>query len=97
MENMKYSKHALIRSQQRGKSEEVTQFIINYGKSVNTHGDRKSFVPNKLFKKLMLDKEHINFLKKNDKQIKSTAVIWNEKDKTIITTFTITKRNNWNN
>jgi len=94
---MNYSKHAKIRAQQRGISTEVADFIINFGKTVNTHADKKSFIPNKLFNKLMLDKEHIDFLKKNDKQIKSTAVIWNKKDKTVITTFAITKRNNWSN
>ena len=94
---MNHTKHATIRSQQRGISQRVTKFIIDFGKTVNTHGDKKSFVPTKIFNKLMLNKEHINFLKKFDKQIKSTAVIWNKNDKTIITVFTITKRNNWSN
>ena len=94
---MNNSKHATIRGQQRGIPQKVTKFIIDFGKTVNTHGDKKSFVPTKIFNQLMLNKEHINFLKKFDKQIKSTAVIWNKNDKTVITAFTITKRNNWSN
>jgi len=94
---MQYTKHLAIRIQQRGKPQEVIEFIINHGKTINTHRDKKSFITTKIFNKLSLEREHIIFLKKYDKQLKSTAVIWNKNNQTVITAFTITKRINWSN
>ena len=92
---MQISTHGATRCQQRGIPQEILTFIINYGKTVNTHNDKKSFVTNKIFSRLSKDKEHSKLLSRFDKQIKSTAVIWNSE--TIVTAFRITKRNNWRN
>jgi len=92
---MEISAHGAIRCQQRGIPNKILNFIINYGKTVNTHNDKKSFVTRKIFNQLLRDKVHNKILLRYDKQIQSTAVIWNPKDKVIITTFKITKRNNW--
>ena len=71
-------------------------FIIKHGKTVNTHGDRKSFIPTRKFNLLMKNKNHAITLKKFDKQIKSTAVITTV-DGVVITAFKINKRMNWRN
>lgn len=96
MSNINYTKHALARVQQRGIPMEVLDFIIKFGKTTNTHGDKKRFIPNKMFNLLMKDKEHANTLKKFDKQIKSTAVITTPEG-LVITAFKINKRMNWRN
>ena len=97
MEKINYTNHASIRVQQRGIPKKAIDFIIKHGKTVNTHGDKKSFITTRIFNLLMKDKDLATTLKKFDKQIKSTAVIWDKNNKTVITTFTITKRNNWSN
>ena len=96
MDKINYTNHATIRVQQRGIPRKVSDFIIKHGKTVNTHGDRKSFIPTRKFNLLMIDKEHSDFLKKYDKQIKSTAVITTSEG-LVITAFKINKRMNWRN
>ena len=96
MDKIHYTNHATIRVQQRGIPKKVLDFIIKHGKTVNTHGDRKSFIPTRKFNLLMKNKNHAITLKKFDKQIKSTAVITTV-DGVVITAFKINKRMNWRN
>lgn len=95
--NMQHTLHASTRGQQRGIPQEVVNFIVKHGHSINTHTHKKSFISKKVFNKLMFNRDHIHFLKKHDKQIKSTAVIWDKHNQKIITAFKITKRVNWIN
>ena len=96
MDKIHYTNHATIRVQQRGIPKKAIDFIIKHGKTVNTHGDRKSFIPTKKFNSLLKDKEHAITLKKLDKHIKSTAVITTAEG-LVITAFKINKRMNWRN
>lgn len=90
------TKHADKRMQQRGIPEEVILFIKENGKSINTHGVRKYFFNKGCYKKIQYQKDLINFVKKFDKQIFSTAIVCDQN--TCITAMKIntTQRLHWN-
>ena len=96
MDNIEYTNHVKIRAQQRGIPREALDYIMKYGKTVNTHGDKKSFISTRIFNLLMNDKDLAKTLKKYDKQIRSTAVV-STPDGVVITAFKINKRMNWRN
>ncbi len=88
MKNIKYTNHAQLRCQKRGIPLPVVEFIVDYGKSLNTHGNKKYFIPKKMMNSLKYD--HKDFLKTYDKFIKNTAVVCN--DGLVITAMKITKK-----
>ena len=90
---IKLTDHALVRCQQRGIPLAILPIIVLYGKKVKTHDDYKSFINNKLMNSL--SKKYPDIVSKFDKQIQSTAVIWNNDH--VVTAFKIKQRLNWNN
>ena len=88
MKNTIFTNHAKHRCQNRGIPPKVVKFIIDHGKSLNTHGDKKYFIPKKMLNSLKYD--HKDFLRSYDKFIKNTAVVCN--GDVVITAMKITKR-----
>jgi len=90
---IKLTDHALVRCQQRGIPLEILPIIVLYGKKIKTHDDYKSFVNSKSLG--LLSRAHPDIVSKYDKQIQSTAVVWNKSH--VVTAFKINQRLNWSN
>ena len=85
------SDHAIERCQQRGIPLIILPYVVSYGKRVKSHTDYKSFLPKKIFAKLQ--RKEPELVSKYDKQLSSTAVVWNKDE--VITAFKINRRLNW--
>ena len=48
-----FSKHALVRMQQRGVKAEIIDIILEWGTSYVTHGDELFYIPKKIAKKVL--------------------------------------------
>lgn len=78
MKKLFLTKHASIRCQQRGISEDVAAFIFNYGAKSNTHRDNRFLITkNCINKNFHTDEYFRKFFSKHEKQIKGTAIIVN--------------------
>ena len=82
---MKYSKHADKRINQRGISKRVIDYILSYGSCIHTHGDSKFYLKKETLK--FLCSEDSIFIKQNEKQLLSTAVVCDQN-----TVITVMKR-----
>ena len=85
---MKYTKHAQIRLKQRGISQDVVNFILTYGQYIDSYGETKHFVNSNALK--FLSTEYASFVKKYEKQLRSTAIVC--KEDVVITAMKITKK-----
>ena len=89
--NINYTPHSLKRINQRGISKVVIELILRYGKSFNSHNDKKFILPDKALRTLL--KKHKDLVKYEEK-IKNTCVIFNEPN--VITTYKVKARLQWN-
>ena len=85
------SDHAIGRCQQRGIPLAILPFVVTYGKRIKSHNDYKSYIPKKVIAKLQ--RKDPDLVSKYDKQLSSTAVVWNKHQ--VVTAFKINQRLNW--
>ena len=71
--NLKYTKHANVRCQQRGIPKEAIEFIYKHGSTINTHDAKKYFCNKKKLRSLYFKEREL--ITKFDKQILSTAIV----------------------
>lgn len=91
IEKIILSDHAIERCQQRGIPLAILPYLVSYGKKIKSHNDYKSFIPKKIMKNLKRNEPDL--VSKYDKQLSSTAVIWNKNK--VVTAFKINQRLNW--
>ena len=91
IQELKFTNHSNIRCQQRGIHKDVARFIVRYGKSVNTHTEKKYFINKKKLNVLKFKER--DFISKYDKQILSTAIVCNEE--VVVTVMKIIKKVAW--
>lgn len=91
MDNIRFTNHSNLRCQQRGVHKDVARFIVKYGKSFNTHSEKKYFVNKKMLNSLKFKERE--FISQYDKQILSTAIVCH--DDVVLTVMKITKRVVW--
>ena len=89
--NINYTPHSLKRINQRGISKDVIELIVRYGKSFNSHNDKKFILPDKTLRRLLKKNKD---LVRYEEKIKNTCVIFNEP--TVITTYKVKGRLQWN-
>jgi hypothetical protein len=92
MKNIKYTKHASIRCQQRGIPPHVVEFIYLNGDCKDSFNDQIYFISKERYKELW--SEDKNYLKTNEKHLLKTKVVCNSTD--VITAMKIKKKILWN-
>ena len=90
MKKLYKTKHAVLRLQQRGISNDVAEFIYEHGDKIRDHQSYRYFFTKKALKNISETKEYENFIKKNDKQLNKVALIVD--NDVLITAMHSTKR-----
>lgn len=92
MKNIKYTKHASLRCQQRGIPDHIVEFIYLNGECKDSFNDQIYFMSSDRMKELWT--ENKDYLKNNEKHLKKTKVVCNSND--VITAMKIKKKIRWN-
>ena len=94
--NIRITEHCKMRMQQRGVPIKVIYLLKNYGKSINTHADKKFFCNKKLINKLEKNPETKDLIKGFQKYLLSTAIICNKDLCITVMKLNDNKRLRWN-
>tara|TARA_B100000886_G_C20029516_1_gene329224 strand:+ start:40 stop:318 length:279 start_codon:yes stop_codon:yes gene_type:complete len=92
MKNIKYTKHASLRCQQRGIPDHIVEFIYLNGECKDSFSDQIYYMSGDRMKELWT--ENKDYLKNNEKHLKKTKVVCNSND--VITAMKIKKKIRWN-